>query len=195
MTKPRPTWGPADCPAMLAFERYFSWADTMRKHVNPYAQDELRSHWKPYMAYWYGGLYTVTEGWYALKTGASLLSGSVPTSLYGRTSCTAHSLDGFARSPRRSWSLPSLNRTKQRRDGSTRRRIYQRGPTGGSISRTRASAPITRLEQRRDLAGDRPLIPCPKVADVPTLVTDWLLRSPRCYQLCNNYLILMVPPA
>jgi hypothetical protein len=67
MPKPRPAWGPADRPAMMAFERYFSWADTMRTHVDPYAQDELRAHSQPYMAYWYGGLYTVTEGWRALR--------------------------------------------------------------------------------------------------------------------------------
>ena len=68
MRKPRPAWRPADRPAMLAFERYFSWADTMRTHLDPYhLRDELRSHWQPYLAYWYGGLYAVTEGWYALR--------------------------------------------------------------------------------------------------------------------------------
>ena len=55
---------------MLAFERYFQWADTMRKHFEdrrPDYPDERRAHWEPYMAYWYGALYAVTEGWRALR--------------------------------------------------------------------------------------------------------------------------------
>lgn len=52
---------------MLAFERYFSWANTMRTHVDPFGPDDPGAHWRPYMAYWYGGLYAVTEGWYDLK--------------------------------------------------------------------------------------------------------------------------------
>lgn len=60
------TWGASHRPAIVAFERYFSWADTMRTHLEeqtPNYQDEPRAHWQPYMAYWYGGLYAVTEGW------------------------------------------------------------------------------------------------------------------------------------
>jgi hypothetical protein len=55
---------------MLAFERYFRWADTMREHFEdrrPNYPDDRRAHWEPYMAYWYGALYAVTEGWRALR--------------------------------------------------------------------------------------------------------------------------------
>jgi hypothetical protein len=60
------TWGPGDRAALLAFDRYFSWANTLRTHFEerrPGYSDERKAHWEPYMAYWYGGLSAVTEGW------------------------------------------------------------------------------------------------------------------------------------
>jgi hypothetical protein len=76
--KTLPTWGPSDRPAMLAFERYFQWADTMRKHFRERSHDypdERRAHWEPYMAYWYGGLYAVTEGWRRLRFRDGIIGG------------------------------------------------------------------------------------------------------------------------
>ena len=52
---------------MMALERYYSWADTMRQQVTDLYDPEPRVHWEPYMAYWYGGLNAAVDGWYALK--------------------------------------------------------------------------------------------------------------------------------
>jgi len=61
--------GPALPPfERLSFERYFHWADQMRKHFEQRDyRDELPAHWEPYMAYWYGSLYAVIEGWRELR--------------------------------------------------------------------------------------------------------------------------------
>jgi hypothetical protein len=60
--KPNPQSGPADRSAMMAFERYYAWADTMRQQVTGLYDPEPRTHWQPYMAYWYGGLNAVVDG-------------------------------------------------------------------------------------------------------------------------------------
>lgn len=68
---PKPDWGPEDRSAFLAFERYFSWAETMRTDFegrrSAYTDNENQVHWEPYLAYWYGGLFAVTEGWTDLE--------------------------------------------------------------------------------------------------------------------------------
>ncbi len=60
---------PTTRAVLVAFERYFRWADQMRIHYTAREADypdERKAHWEPYMAYWYGGLYTVVEGWQEL---------------------------------------------------------------------------------------------------------------------------------
>jgi hypothetical protein len=55
---------------VFALHRYFIWAAMMRAHFlerAPSYPDIRRAHLEPYMAYWYGGMYVVIEGWKALE--------------------------------------------------------------------------------------------------------------------------------
>ncbi len=51
--------------ALISLQRYFLWADTMKRHHDgrDYPEDQRKAHWEPYLAYWLGGLYVVVEGW------------------------------------------------------------------------------------------------------------------------------------
>ncbi len=57
-----------------ALHRYFLWADQMREHyyqaldagLAADVESAAKAFRVPYMSYWYGGLYVVIEGWWAL---------------------------------------------------------------------------------------------------------------------------------
>lgn len=57
---------------VLALHRYFVWADRMRVHFNEVLAARNQGegvdnvHLEPDMAYWYGGMYVVIEGWQGL---------------------------------------------------------------------------------------------------------------------------------
>jgi len=62
---------------VFALHRYFIWADRMRVHFRdsllrePPGTDDKQvardAHAYPYMAYWYGGMHVVIEGWRELQ--------------------------------------------------------------------------------------------------------------------------------
>jgi hypothetical protein len=59
---------------VMALHRYFVWADRMRVHFDGVlamrAEGKAEKgdiHTLPYMAYWYGGMYVVIEGWRELR--------------------------------------------------------------------------------------------------------------------------------
>ena len=53
---------------LISLQRYFLWADRMKRHAEESNTDHLEGyhpkvHAEPYRSYWYGGLYVVIEGW------------------------------------------------------------------------------------------------------------------------------------
>jgi hypothetical protein len=56
--------------ALISLQRYFLWAETMKRHHDDRdypVLDPRKAHWEPYLAYWLGGLYVVVEGWQEQK--------------------------------------------------------------------------------------------------------------------------------